>query len=806
MIAMPAASDTGARVACPPLRTGWLICVCLAAAAASWGGALPPAPQADLGPQLPTTLFLELVVNGLPARQAVPVRQAGNDWWVRLSDLSDVGVRRDRVHCGDRSQWLALNQCPEIDRRYDSNALRLELSVPPSWLQEQRLSGRATRDAPPASSSAGVLLNYDIYASRSADGRDTAALWSEQRVFANAGTFATTGVYRSVSLPNGTAEQLHGTEGYRRYDSHWTSSDETRLLTWTVGDLVTGAQSWSTPVRLGGIQLARDFRLRPDLITYPLPQFSGQAAVPSTVDLFVNGYRAATQRVQPGPFTITDIPFVNGAGEATILTTDALGRQVAATVPFYASSELLQEGLADYSLSIGALRRDYGYRDFSYGRAALSGSMRYGVHDSLTLESHLDLTSARSGAGYALTGVGGVLKLRLAGVVNASASHSTFRDQPGWQYTFGYRYTFRGFNVGYQGMRSDASFLTLDALDAAGLRSTRRSDVVNASLSTSAMGSLSAGYFDMHSNDGTRVQLLNLSYSRPLRSRVSFHMSANRDIERSRTTVLAQIIATFGTGGSLTIGSQHSKNAGEYLEYTRSVPSEGGFGWNLGYARPDDNDSTRNASLAWSNARTRMEAGVYGTADQRVRWASTRGALVAMDSEVFAARQISDAFVVVTTDGVADVAVRHENQLVGRTDRNGYLLVPWVSSNYAAKYAIDPLELPADLRIPVVEQRMTVRRHSGALLHFSIQPVVAITVALTDGSGLPIPVGSLATASGSGQQAVVGFDGLVYFEDLAAETELAVTLPDGGECHAHLTLTDAASQPLQLGPLPCEQH
>lgn len=791
-----------------PLRTAWLICICLAAAEASWGGALPPAPpaRADLGPQLPTTLFLELVVNGLHTRQAVPVRQAGNDWWVRLSDLGDVGVRRDRVPCGDRSEWLALHQCPEIDRRYDSNALLLDLSVPPSWLQEQRLSGRASRDVPPASSSAGVLLNYDIYASRSNGGYNTAALWSEQRVFASAGTFTTTGVYRSVSLPDIAAERLRGTEGYRRYDSQWTSSDETRLLTWTVGDLVTGAQSWSTPVRLGGIQLARDFRLRPDLITYPLPQFSGQAAVPSTVDLIVNGYRAATERVQPGPFTITDIPFVNGAGEATILTTDALGRQVAATVPFYASSELLQKGLTDYSLSIGALRRDYGYRDFSYGRAALSGSMRYGVHDSLTLESHLDLTSARSGAGYALAGAGGVLKLRLAGVVNASASHSTFRDQPGWQYTFGYRYTFRGFNIGYQGMRSDAGFLTLDALDAPGLRSTRRSDVINAGLSTPAMGSLSAGYFDMHSNDGTRVQLLNLSYSRPLRNRVSLHISANRDIERSRNTVLAQIIATFGAAGSLTIGSQHSKTAGEYLEYIRSVPPEGGFGWNLGYARPGANDSTRDASLAWSNAHNRMEAGVYGTADQRVSWASTRGALVAMGGEAFAARQISDAFVVVTTDGVADVPVRHENQLVGRTDKNGYLLVPWVSSNYAAKYAIDPLELPADLRIPVVEQRMSVRRHGGALLHFAVQPVVAVTVALTDRSGLPIPLGSLATATGSGQQAVVGFDGLVYFEDLASETELAVTLPDGGECHAHLTLTDSASQPLQVGPLPCERH
>lgn len=74
-------------------------------------------------------------------------------------------------------------------------------------------------------------------------------------------------------------------------------------MTYEAGDLVSGALPWSNAVRLGGVQLSRDFAVRPDLVTYPLPQFAGEAAVPSSVDLFINGYKSSSADLQPGPYT-----------------------------------------------------------------------------------------------------------------------------------------------------------------------------------------------------------------------------------------------------------------------------------------------------------------------------------------------------------------------------------------------------------------------------------------------------------------------------------------------------------------------
>ena len=81
-------------------------------------------------------------------------------------------------------------------------------------------------------------------------------------------------------------------------------------------------------------------------MTWPLPAFSGEAAVPTSVDLFINGYRSGSTRLQPGGrLPLTNLPYINGAGDAVLVTTDALGRQVSTTLPFYVSSDPLKQGL-----------------------------------------------------------------------------------------------------------------------------------------------------------------------------------------------------------------------------------------------------------------------------------------------------------------------------------------------------------------------------------------------------------------------------------------------------------------------------
>lgn len=133
-------------------------------------------------------------------------------------------------------------------------------------------------------------------------------------------------------------------------------------MTAEAGDIVTHALAWSSTIRLGGVQISRDFSVRPDIVTYPLPQFSGQASVPTSVDLLINGVQSMHSAVQPGPYSLTDLPYINGAGEATVVTTDALGRRVETSVPFYVASTLLRPGYTDYTVAVARSATAMGWR------------------------------------------------------------------------------------------------------------------------------------------------------------------------------------------------------------------------------------------------------------------------------------------------------------------------------------------------------------------------------------------------------------------------------------------------------------
>lgn len=769
----------------------------VAVASGLWGAAMAgdlPPPPGSMEAVADAQLFLELVVNQMDTGRVIAVEQRAGQLFVPASALQDVGMKLPGEPVGS----VALDQVPGLHSDYDSNGQRLLLDVPPSWLQEQFIGNRNTYPRTQAMSSFGALLNYDVYFNDTDDGGSYLAAWNEVRLFDTWGTLSTTGQLRqtlSYGVSGGTLNN-----GYRRYDTTWRFSDDERLLTYEAGDVISGALPWSSSVRLGGVQLSRDFAVRPDLVTYPLPQFAGEAAVPSSVDLFINGYKSDSARLQPGPYTLTNIPFINGAGEAVVVTTDALGRQVSTTVPFYVTSTLLQQGLTDFSLAAGTLRRDYTLRDFGYGPGVASGTFRYGYSDNLTLESHAEASSDLS-----LGGLGGNLRLGNFGVLNTALSQSQFDSRTGQQLSLGYQYNSTRYSFMYQRVERRDDYADLTLVDTPYASLSKRSEQVTLSLNLQRFGSLGLGYFDVQAADDSRTRLLNLSWSKPLWRNTSFYLSANREIGDSNWAMQAQLVIPFDLNGSLALSTERSKDGAsrQRINYSRAVPSEGGVGYNLGYAQGDA-PSYRQADLTWRLQSVQLQAGVYGSSEAMTRWADASGSLVWMGGETFAANRINDAFVVVSTQGFAGIPVRYENQLVGQTDRNGHLLVPWSSAYYRGKYEIDPLNLPANVQSPNVEQRVSVRRGSGYLLEFPLRRVLAASITLVDRQDQELPLGSLVVHEQSNTQAVVGWDGLVYLENLSAHNTLQVTLGEGRTCQVTFDIDEQQQDVPLIGPLVCQ--
>lgn len=736
------------------------------------------------------TLYLELLVNQRPTSKLVAVQVRDGHYLVDADELRDAGLPLPAEMRGP----VAIDSIPQVQSHYDAYGQRLLVDVPPDWLPGQTFGGAGITSRIPAQTSLGAMFNYDLYTSAPEQGRSYSSAWTDLRLFGAFGSLHNSGVYQHAY---GDAQGMN--EGYLRYDTGWRTSDEERMITYELGDLVTNALPWSSPVRVGGLQIARDFSVRPDVVTYPLPQFSGEAAVPTTVDLFVNGYRSSSTSVDPGPFTITNVPFINGAGNAVVVTTDALGRQVSTTVPFYVTSSLLKPGLSDYSFASGTLRRDYGLKSFSYGPAVANGSYRYGLNDYLTLESH-----AEGADDLALGGLGAVLRLGNLGTLNLAASHGGMQGDNGEQRVVGYQYNGRRFNFSLQRIERDSGFADLSVYDLDDYQLSRKSTQTTSSLSLERWGSVGVGYFDIEAADHSRTRLLNLSWSKPLWGNANLYLSANREIGDSNWTTALLLSIPFDLHG--TLGGSIERNADKRMtrriNYSRSIPSDGGFGWDLGYTDADDADSYRQASLSWRGDSLQLQGGAYGNAGDYTRWLDMSGSVVWMDNALFAANRVPDAFVLVSTDGQPEIPVRYENQLVGSTDANGHLLVPWATAYYGAKYEIDPLNLPSAITTPEVEKRVAVKAGSGYLLRFPVQRVAAASVILRDAAGKNLPVGALVRTV-NGQEAYVGWDGRVYLEHLRAENRLQVELPEGGHCTVGFSLDTAQDEVALVGPLTC---
>jgi outer membrane usher protein len=727
-------------------------------------------------------LFVELVVNGRSSGDIVPLRIVSGRLLVDAEALRRNGL----PITGDGEQDVS--HLPNIQARYDGALQSLNIDASPDIMPISRIAGDR-RPRVPTVADWGAMLNYDAYVSRSGS-ETSASLWTEQRIFGPLGILSNDG---TVRISSGS-----GNSGYLRYDTRFRYIDEDRALAYTVGDFISHSLPWTTSVRMGGLQISRDYRVRPDLLTMPLPSFAGKTAVPSAVDLFVDGYRQQGANVAPGRFVLDNIPVVNGAGQATIVTTDAVGRQIATTIPFYVSSTLLKPGLLDLSGEVGFLRRNYALRSFGYATPAASATVRRGSTTHLTLEGHGEATNR-----LGLLGGGVVWAPGRFGTANFSATASASHSRTDLQWFAGYTYTSRRFTVSYQHEERGRNYRDLGSFDQDARSGSSRSDRFIASVNIPHQGSLAVAYIGGKTLDDLETSIATLSYSRPVGEQASFFLSADHDFDRRTTSAQLRLVVPFGRN-SIAGGLSQSPGRGvlAQIDYSRSIPSEGGLGVDASAASGQHGDAYGQGTVTWRGRSVELQAGMAVANERTSEWASASGSIVMMQNDVFAARQVTDSFALVSTAGMKDVAVSYENQPLGRTDAKGHLFVPNVTSYQPVRFAIDTLSLSADYLAASVEQRVAVRQGAGAVVSMPVRLVRNVMIVLVDQDGIPLVAGGQVSRTGA-LDAEIGWDGIAYLEDVADRVDLTVTRPDGTICHATKTIPAAPKALARLGSVTC---
>lgn len=755
-------------------------------------------------------LYLDVTLNGASAGLAHFDYRDGQ-LWASIAVLQQLGF----IVPSGTTDPVPLNSFANIKVDYNARMQSVAIIAPLSTLNLNTtvLNNRDSRRTQ-ASSSPGILLNYNLYGSQLENNSTNLSAFTEVRAFNANGVLSSTALTTGNRFSNNSADNGNKNRDWDsrtvRLDTSWSQSFPDKLITVRAGDILTGALSWTRSTRLGGLQFGSNFDLQPYMTTTPLPSFFGSATLPSAVELYVNGLKQYSGEVPAGPFELNTAPSVSGAGNAQLVLTDALGQSSTVSFSLYDTHRLLRPGLSDWSVELGTVRENYGTKSFDYGDdIAAFGTWRYGVNNRFTAETHAeatkDIANAGVGGTWVLGGPGGVLFASLAG--------SESQGQSGMQYSGSYVWNNNRFNIGLNTLGTSGDYR--DVATQYGSTPIRQSNQISTGYSTQSLGSFGLSYNQVDYAEEDTAQFASAYWSKSFGRRLSLTANYNHDINDSANNS-ASIGASFSLDRNISFNSsvQHTDDRNDFVaDVSQSVPGAGGLGWRAQARHSIDSsiDSNNNsgglAELNYLGRYGQVQAGLSSYDGDYATFASGTGSLVMMGGGLFAARQINDGFAVVSTDGVADVPVLLQNNVIGTTNSRGLLLISPLNAYQENKVGIDPMDLPADLRIDKVALQATPTDRAGTLVNFKLTPVRSASIILTDNESQPIEIGSQVqlTSKKDVPSAIVGFDGEVYLDTLDEHNILEVSTPSGDICTVSFDYYKQGDDIPLIGPLFCQK-
>ena len=780
-------------------------------------------------------LQLEVVINDSSANMISS--------FVRLADGRIGASRNELVELGLQlaapslpTEIVILDDIPSLKYAYDEKKQRILINIDNAFRAGHvfDLRGANNSAVTPTKSGWGGLINYDLLGTTGTLQQfrpfytGGASLTLDGRAFSPFGTFEQSGIIQSSAYSQGSAIRLNTSFRY---------SDQDRLITYNVGDAINGGLAWTRPIRIGGMQAQSSFALRPDLITMPLPNLGGTAAVPSTVDVYVNNIRTFSQEVGAGPFSINNVPLVSGAGSARLVIRDSSGHETNTTVPFYASASLLAPGLSNWSLEAGLPRLSFGSANDAYvGAPIASASLRRGIFDWMTAEGHLE-----GGSGVANGGVGVIARVGHMGIASAAVSASTMSGSTGLQTFAAYETQIFGLNISamaqhtfgsYNDLASATARLQSSAGNAAQsflgvinyapyftLNSQYFSPIYAASQPPRSIGRFTVGLplpFDdkanlstsfVHLLDGTGYlsNFLTATYSRALPYDASLFVSILHDFgPRKSSGIFAGFSVPLNDAVSLSsnISTAPRSQGGNYVSTEASKalgPTPGSFGWRVRDA--EGATSYREASISYRSNYATVQGGASQTGHSGSAMLDLRGSVVTMGGNVFLSNWIDDAFAVVDA-GASNVEVFYENRSIGTTDSKGMLLVPTLRSYQSNKISVDPANLPIDAEVKSTAEIVAPANRGGVLVNFHTQrnrTSALVVFVYPDGSHLP--PGAEGRIDG-GNEFLVGYDGEAFIKNLG-ETNTATIENNGRRCRAEFKFAARTDGQVRISPVEC---
>ncbi len=785
-----------------------------------------PATAADASPppaSASALAVLSIAINGAPEPGIAYVvkRPAGllldTATLVRL----EIVYKNEDVVDFEGGHYVPLTSIRGVSGTIAEQEQRLELTIDPNAMPASRIKYGIAPPQMAQTPNWGGFFNYSLFGYTGLDGGSFKGNSSYVSGAFDAVAFGPIGTFETTFITNPVGNVQSTGQNVVVLDTNWRWDDPARLHTVIVGDAITAPGWWGNAVRFGGVQYSSNFSLQPGFITYPLLSVSGISTVPTAAEIYTNNVRMGAQNVPAGPFTITNLPALNGAGELQVVVNNAFGQQQVISQPFYVTTQLLKPGLSEFSYSLGSERFNYGVDNLDYRGYLGSAFYRYGVNDSLSVQARAEADNHVRGVGVGTDWVVGTFGVLSAGIAGSNASgNQDGHNGTGERYLLGFSRQTQTWSVAVQSTWASNNFRQIGDTTLVQTRDSLATAGVNlpgdaGSITLAWSGTHYHDYGPIDPNVPRQNGPLNLyaaSYSLGLGKYGFVTLSASRSdgISKSSQVALLYSIPLGSTNGSsdtsATFGVQRERQDDKSstigtFDLQHPLPVGQGFGY---YAHAEtDKIFTAGASYYGNYGRYTLEgSSANGSSAAR---GSISGGIGTVGGQVFVAPPIDQSFALVETGDVAGVHVLQENFDAGVTGSNGSVILPRVPSNTPINIAVDPLSIPLDATIGKTEQKIVLLNRTGIVVSFKAlrERNALIRIVLPDGA--PLPAGAYAQVPGRDERFPVANGGEVFITDLTDRQDIEIFYR-GKACQLSIALEKNSPPVADLGPFECTLH
>jgi len=667
-----------------------------------------------------------------------------------------------------RSERISLDDLNTLgfNAAFDTRSLEIRVDLPADQMRERGISLRGAQrvdpqdGAPVAGFSAFVNLQAGVTRTESLTGGPGED--PEPVVVGSMDGAVRVGGFNGVALQWEADYDADADQPVRRGPVRLVHDDFERAIRYSLGDISYQSAEFQGAPAMGGLSIERRYD---DIRPFEFIQAAGGQSFtlnrPSTVDVFVNGVRTRTLRLERGRYSLTDFSLETGSNEISLVIRDDFGEERTLQFSSFFSGALLAAGKSEFSINAGVLSGFDADGDIEYGdELAFSGFYRAGLSDRLTGQAGLQAADG------VVSGLGGLTFATAIGVIDFKGAVSA-TDEAGSGAAASLDFSSDGDAQDPADRRFDFSvdwfsedFASLDARNS----QAERFNIAARYAQRLPLGMTgSAGLRHSDRRIGEDRASANITLNRRLGA-LNIGFTGETAIEGDGED-RAQITLTYNLGVGQAMRGSVDQDGAARLEYSRlRTGGVGGFG---GVATLDrDADGAFDASGQLTYAGNRFESALVhrvafaedGTAQSQSTTGSAGVGLAYAGGRAALGRPINDSFVIVsrhpTLSGARiDVDPRREGY-AARTGLLGPALAPGVTSYFDNRIEIDARNLPPGYPLDETELRVVPALFSGVLFEVGDAAAYSVIGTLVDEEGEPVALGGgeAVRADGASEQ------------------------------------------------------